>query len=79
MERKCPCVYWGISSSEKYVDSPDSWVKQTGVMRGGTNGLVILPEGGEILTSAVVPNINAWVYFYVITLGSHFLSARLSY
>ena len=32
-------------------------------MRGGTNGYVILPQGGEILTGATVPNINIWVHF----------------
>jgi len=50
-------VYW------ECVDSPDSCVKQTGVMRGGANGYVTLPEGGEILTSATLPNINVWIYF----------------
>ena len=62
------------------MDSPDSCVKQTEVMRGGTNVYVILHQGGENLTGAVMSNINVWVYFfYAITLGSNFLSARLSY
>ena len=55
-----------IFSSKKCVDSPDSCGKQTGVMRGGTNGYVILPQRGEILTGAVVPYIDGRGYFFML-------------
>jgi len=48
------------------LENPDSCVKQRGVMCGVTNGYAILPEGGEILTVAVAPNIGVWVNFFIL-------------